>query len=325
MKFFPLRIIAMIVTVFMLALFAAGGANTEPFDVLEPESCVLNLTVFSDVHVESNNYPRYRVCANSLRNAAQNKSGSDAFLFLGDSTMNGQNIENMIFHGTVTRLLKDQKFISVPGNHDFGNGEGDFKAIQQRWYTYTEAFFGKKLTTPYYYEVVNGFYFIVLANEIQDINCMYMSDDQYAWLELMLEDAARSGLPTFVLAHYPPRMSKPLNPDTEYDLCRMLAAYNREHDLFYLCGHLHSGPGSTTFHSWSGFPETYLPCLTRLTETGKIDENSGFGEIVEVYADRVVFRMRNFYTGEWGGVNGAPMEATYTLKNPIPAAAMNGE
>ena len=134
----------------------------------------------------------------------------------------------------------------------------------------------------------------------------------------MLEDAARSGLPTFVLAHFPPRMAEPINPDSPYDLCRMLAEYNREHDLFYLCGHLHRSPDATTFHAWSGFPETYLPCLTLQTDERANFEGTGFGEMVEVYADRVVFRVRNFCTGEWAQLNGAPHEAVFTLKNPIP-------
>ncbi len=322
MKSVFLRVISLIASAAMMILFAPGGADADPFDVKEPESCILDFTVFSDVHVESNNYPRYKVFADSLRNAVKNQSGSDAFLFLGDSTMNGQNIENMLFHGTVARLLKDQRVIPVPGNHDFGNGEGDFKTIQQRWYDYTEAFFDLKLTTPYYYQVVNGFYFIVLANEQQNIDAMHMSDDQYAWLELMLEDAARSGLPTFVLAHYPPRMASPINPDSQYDLVKMLAAYNQTHDLFYLCGHLHHAPDAATFHAWSGFPETYLPMLTELTDDGNrlIFDGSGFGELVEVYADRVVFRVRNYYYGEWAKLNDAPMEAVYALKNPVPAA-----
>ena len=320
MKFFFLRTVAMIVAVSCLLLFAGGVAPHEEYDVADPETCVMNLTVFSDVHVEGNNYPRYKVFANSLRDAMQQKSGSDAFLFLGDSTMNGQNIENLMFHGTLARLLKDQKVITIPGNHDFGNGEGDFEKIQQRWYDYTEAFFGRKQTTPYFCEIVNGFYFIVLASEQQNIDSMHMSDEQYEWLQGMLDEAAQSGLPTFVLAHYHPRMAVPINPDSEYSLVQILADYNREHDVFFLCGHLHMSPGPTSFHAWSGFPEAYLPSLTLLSPEGKINEESGFGEIVEIYPDRVVFRMRNFFTGEWAQLNDAPHEATWYLKNPIPAA-----
>ena len=318
MKAFFLRAISLIVSVSMLALFAPIASKTEPYDLKDPGECLLHLTVFSDIHVESNNYPRYKVFANCLRDAMRNQSGSDAFLFLGDSTMNGQNIENMILHGTVNMLLKDQKVIPIPGNHDFGNGEGDFAKIRQRWYDYTEAFFGLELTKPYYCEILNGYYFIVLASEEQDINCMYMSEEQYAWLLDMLAEAAESGLPAFVLAHYPPGMSKPIDPASQYDLRRMLAEYNREHDVFYLCGHLHADPSDYTFHTWNAFPDTYLPSLTKLNEDGEIYEGSGFGELMEVYPDRVVFRVRNFYYGEWAQFNGAPLEAVFYLKNPIP-------
>ena len=312
-----LRVISAIVAAACIMLFAPGKGVTEPFDVKDPDACELSLTVFSDVHVEGNNYPRYRVFADSMRNAKQNKSGSDAFLFLGDNTMNGQHIENLMFHGTLAKLLKGENIITIPGNHDFGNGEGDFNKIQNRWYDYTKAFFGRELDKPYFYEVVNGFYFIVLANEQQDIHSMHMSDEQYKWFEDTLALAAESGLPTFVLAHYHPRMAVPINENSEYSLVSILADYNREHDVFFLCGHLHMSPCASSFHAWSGFPEAYLPCLTLLSEDGEIFDETGFGEVVEVYPDRVTFRMRNFYRGEWALLNGAPMEATWYLKNPI--------
>ena len=317
MKSFFLRIISLIVAVSMLILVSPGARNTTPYDVKEPENCLLSLTVFSDVHVEGNNYPRDKVFADSLKDVSKNVHGSDAFLFLGDSTMNGQHIENMIFHGLCSVFLKGQTVIPVPGNHDFGNGEGDFEKIQQRWYDYTKAFFDIELTTPYYEKTVNGFRFIVLANEQQNIDTMHMSEAQYQWLSETLADAAGSGLPVFVLAHYPPGMSSPIDPDSQYDLRRMLAEYNRETDVFYLCGHLHADPGEYSFHTWNAFPDTYLPSLTKLTENGEIYEGSGFGEIVEVYKDRVVFRMRNFYYGEWAQIHGEPLERNFLLKNPI--------
>ena len=319
MKLLFLRTISLIVSVSCLLLFAGGVAPREAFDVKDPDACVMNLTVFSDVHVEGNNYPRYKVFANCLRDAKQNKSGSDAFLFLGDNTMNGQNIENMMFHGTVRQFLRGENVIAIPGNHDFGNGEGDFEKIRQRFYDYSEAFFGRKLTEPYFCEVVNGFYFIVLANEIKEVDSMHMSDEQFEWLEQMLDEAAGSGLPTFILAHYHPRMAVPINPDSEYSLVKILADYNRDHDVFFLCGHLHMSPCANSFHAWSGFPEAYLPCLSLLNEEGEIYDGTGYGMQVELYADSVVFRVRNYYTGEWAQLNGAPHEATYLLKNPIPA------
>ena len=304
----------------LVMILACGIHSGAKYDVRDPESCKLNFTVISDTHIEGNNFNRYKIFERCLQDVKKNKSGNDAILFLGDNTMNGQHIENMMFHGTIHQLLRDEKVIAIPGNHDFGNGEGDFEKIRQRFYDYSEAFFGRKLSTPYFCEVVNGFYFIVLANEVKEVDSMHMSDEQFEWLQRMLDEAAQSGLPTFVLAHYHPRMAVPINPDSEYSLVRILADYNREHDVFFLCGHLHMSPCASSFHAWSGFPEAYLPCLTLQNENRENFEETGFGEIVEVYPDRVVFRMRNFYTGEWALLNEAPMEATWYLKNPIPAA-----
>ena len=44
----------------------------------------------------------------------------------------------MLFYGTASRILKDQTVVSVMGNHDIGNGEGDYGKLQNRWFTYTE-------------------------------------------------------------------------------------------------------------------------------------------------------------------------------------------
>ena len=67
MKSVILRVVSMIVAVSMLALFAPGIGRSEPYDVKEPEACRLCLTVFSDVHVEGNNYPRDKVFMDSLK------------------------------------------------------------------------------------------------------------------------------------------------------------------------------------------------------------------------------------------------------------------
>lgn len=314
---FFLRIVSLIVGGAMLLLVAPGVKPSQPYDVKDPDECRLCLTVLSDVHVEGNNYPRDRVVADSFKDFKNNVHGSDALLFLGDSTMNGQHIENMILHGMFSLLVKDQRVIPVAGNHDFGNGEGNFEKIQRRWYDYNKAFFDVDLDKPYYSTVVNGFLFIVLANEQQDIETMHMSEEQYEWLEETLAEADGSGLPVFVLAHYPPNWSAPIDPDSTYDLRAILAPFNRNNDLFYLCGHLHVTPGGGSFPTWNGFPTAYIPSLTKLDENGQIFEETGYGEMLEVYPDRVVFRIRNFYRGEWGQLDGAPFEREYLLKNPI--------
>ena len=318
-----LRMVCAMIAILMLAF--AGKSVGGSYDVREPEACRLNFTVLSDVHMEGNNFARYRVFAHALQNVTKNESGNDAVVFLGDNTMNGQNIENILFHGTVGRLLKNETVLTVIGNHDIGNGEGDYEALMNRWYDYTAAAFGRELTTPYYYEVIEGYYFILIAMESQEVYEMYLSDAQYDWLAGVLAQAAQSGKPAFVFCHYPADDAVDMNGDYDSRLCDMLSAYNETNDLFYFCGHTHMPLYLFwSFHTSNGFAETYLP---RLTELGGEDDrdviaNTGVGVTVEVYENEILIRGRDFYRGEWrteedddGGE--VPCEVVYQLKNPL--------
>ena len=146
LKSVTLRVVATMIALVML--LAVGFSKAEPYDVRDPENCRLHFSVLSDAHIEGNNVARYQVFARSLQNLKKNQSGNAAIVFLGDNTMNGQHIENMLFHGTVSLLLRGETVLPVMGNHDIGNGEGDYEKLQNRWYDYTEAFFGKKLEHP---------------------------------------------------------------------------------------------------------------------------------------------------------------------------------
>jgi len=321
MKSVVLRFIGLILS--GIILLTVGVSRHAAYDVRDPDACLLNFSVLSDSHIEGNNLPRYKIFAGSLQDVKKNASGNDAVIFLGDNTMNCQNIENILFYGTAANLLKGETILPVMGNHDIGNGEGDYDTLQNRWYNYTEAYFGRKLTHPYYYEVIDGYYFIVLGMEDQLVYEMMMTEEQFTWLESVLVEASASGKPVFVFSHYP--ADEVIDETGEYSdrLIDMLADYNRENDLFYFCGHTHM----PMFLFWSfptseGFPEIYLPRLTDLggENDHEILNRSGDGVEVEIYGDQVLVRGRNFYSGEWkidDEETGDLCEMTYTLKKPI--------
>ena len=298
--------------------FLSGG---EEYDVRDPETCALNFSVLSDTHLETNNLARAKVYIGALKNVKKNKSGNDAVVFLGDNTMNGQLLENLLFHGAAATLLKNETVLPVMGNHDIGNGEGDYEKLQNRWYTFTGAFFGRELEHPYYYEVIDGFYFIVLGQEGQTVYEMPMTDAQFMWLEGVLDEAAGSGKPVFVFSHYPADDAADENGNYTDRLIDLLASYNEEHDLFCFVGHTHMPMLLFwSFHTYDGFPETYLPRMTSLSGDTEITEDSGIGVEVEVYENEVLIRARNFYSGEWAidDLDDVPLEVTYPLKNPLP-------
>ncbi len=305
-----------------ILLLFAGTAPGDNYEVRNPENCAVHFTVLSDVHIESNNFARYKVFGRALKDVKKNQSGNDAVVFLGDSTMNGQFFENILFHGAVRSVLKNGNILPVVGNHDIGNGKGDYEKLQNRWYTFTEAFFGKKTEHPYYYEVIDGCYFIVLGMEAQKVYEMMMSEEQFDWLEGVLEEAAQSGKPAFVFSHYPTNDVIDENGEPTDRLTNMLAEYNKDNDVFCFVGHTHMPMYLYwSFHTGDGFPETYLPRLTDLggESDNEIVDNTGVGLEVEVYENEVVLRARDFYRGEWkyDTYSDAMCEVTYPLKNPV--------
>lgn len=320
-KSFFLRAFALIVSVVMV--LAAGFATGESYDVRDPEKCKLNFSILSDSHIEGNNFPRYKVFTHCLQDVRKNKSGNDAVIFLGDNTMNGQIIENTLFHGAAKMLLPGQTFLPVVGNHDIGNGNGDYGKLQNRWYDYTRAFFGKDLAHPYYYEVIDGCYFIVLGMEEQLVYAMTMTDAQFAWLEDVLQKAADSGKPVFVFSHYPADDAQDESGEETDRLVNLLAEYNKTHDLFYFCGHTHMPLYLFwSFHTSNGFPEIYLPRLTELAgaDDHEVFGNTGVGIEVEVYENEVLVRGRDFYRGQWrvdDEDTDELCEMTYPLKTPV--------
>ncbi len=320
-KSFFLRAFALIVSVVMV--LAAGFATGEGYDVRDPENCKLNFSILSDSHIEANNFARYKVYTHCLQDVRKNKSGNDAVIFLGDNTMNGQVLENTLFHGAAKMLLPGQTILPVVGNHDIGNGHGDYAKLQNRWYDYTRAFFGKDLAHPYYYEVIDGCYFIVLGMEEQLVYEMTVTDAQFAWLEDVLQKAAGSGKPVFVFSHYPADEAQDESGKETDRLINLLAEYNKTHDLFYFCGHTHMPLYLFwSFHDSDGFPEIYLPRLTELSgdNDDEVFRNTGIGIEVEVYENEVLVRGRDFYRGQWrvdDEETGELCEMTYPLKTPV--------
>ena len=158
--------------------------------------------------------------------------------------------------------------------------------------------------------------------EAQKVYEMMMSEEQFDWLEGVLEQAAQSGKPAFVFSHYPTNDVIDESGEPTDRLTNMLAEYNKDNDIFCFVGHTHMPMYLYwSFHTSDGFPETYLPRLTDLggESDNEIVDNTGVGLEVEVYENEVVLRARDFYRGEWKYDTYADSmcEVTYPLKNPV--------
>lgn len=293
---------ALFITLFMLIGVKSNGAPAHT--VLDEEECRLCVAVISDTHVEGNNLPRYNVLGTILRDAKNNSFGNDAAIFLGDNTMNGQNIESLLFYGAVKQAHITDNHIIVCGNHDIGNGEGDYEKLRSRFLGYNNGVLGADIDNAYYYKVVNGYYFIVLAPEQLTVHDFPVSREQLDFLDKTLALATGEGKPAFVCAHHPWYYEETIDPEAgetvdDGALYDILSKYD---NVFYLSGHTHFPCcEGWTFNEDDGIKEVNLPRCTELTGENDRETFGGTGYTVqlEVYPDEVIGRVRNSYTGEW--------------------------
>ncbi len=283
-----------VISIMMCAvvLLFTPKSGIKSYDVKEPEECLFNFNVFSDVHVEANNTARYRVFVRSLFDTKKNKSGSDALVFLGDNTMNGQVLEDLLFYGTVANARIKSPVYEVMGNHDSGNGEGDCAALLERSINFRNQFGYGEGDKSYFYTVNQGYYFIILGYDIDENNELVFKDEMITWLISVLDEATKGEKPVFLFSHYPVSYYETDN----YYLPDILRGYS---NIFCFNGHTHA-----PFYYrqiGSGVYTVNLPRITELwgEKDNKITESTGFGLEVEVYKTELIMRERNFYSGEW--------------------------
>lgn len=287
------KLIAMALTVIMLAL--SISACPEKHEAKNPEEVKLTFSVLSDSHIEGPDVEfsfidTYKVFTKILKDAKSTDGGNDAIVFLGDNTMNGQDIENMLFFGALNAVKPADEIIVAAGNHDLSNGEGSYSEYVERFLGYNNAFFSDGLTKPYFYKVINGSYFIMLSSEDATVNTMYLSDEQLSWLKSLLTEADEKDAPIFVMAHHPATY---LEGRGYYELTDILNDYD---NLLYFCGHTHAEYSAQSVYAIDGVNCINLP---RCTEYKTEGYDTGIGAVVEVYESEVLVRIRDFYDGIW--------------------------
>lgn len=279
----------------VLALFLGlSSSKHESYNVSDPENCRLSFSVVSDSHIEGNNYPRFKSFLSLLKGIKANETKNDAVVFLGDNTMNGQNIENMLFSGAILNSRLNTPIISVKGNHDAGNGEGDFAKLSKRFLFYANNTFDAETEKVYYYKEIGGYYFIVIAAEWYNGNQNYgFSDEQLSWLDSTVEKASEEGKPVFVFGHYTFWEVK----SERYSLANVLSSHD---NVFYFHGHNHASFDQFSLSSFSKTAIINLPKWDNIPgEDSTLNGDTGAGVLVEVYDDKVVVRGRDFITDRW--------------------------
>lgn len=279
------------ISVLLAAILMIGVRSPRAvYTVTDEDTCLTNFTVISDVHMEGNNKISRDAFIRELYDIRSNAFGNDALVLLGDNTMNGQHIENMFLFGLLDRIDPADRLLLTLGNHDTGNGEGRYDLLVNRYYSYYNTFCGLDVQRPYYSDQVNGYDFIFLGSEEDDINSPVISDAQLLWLDDQLAEATADGEPVFVFAHHPYE-----NFEDPSALLDVLTDYD---NIFFFTGHTHRYDILQENLS-DGVHYFNLPRVTELNEDGETFDVTGQGLNVEIYEDQIVIRERNFFTGEW--------------------------
>lgn len=272
----------------LLTMFSpAFGGNAESYSAERPDDLITSVAVVSDIHVETNHPEPYQ----SLKGVLQGiKAGEDldAVVYTGDNVMNGQVLEDAFFYAAVKAVMPAEKNFVITGNHDLGNGEGNYEDYRRNFILSNKLVLGNDIDELYYYRVVNGCYMIFMSSEALCVNDFVISDEQMNWLKGVLDEAQAAGAPILVFNHHPIYLIR----DRDYrELAWLLQKYD---NLVYFHGHYHNQLSANSFSEWHG-----VDCINVPRATEHQDYEAGQGLVVEVYEDEIVVRSRNFITGEW--------------------------
>lgn len=281
------HVIATVLTLIMLPV-TFMMPPTDSYEAKDADKLITSFTVLSDIHIEGNNYPTFREFSEILKEV-HNAEDNDTLVFLGDNTMNCQDIESIFFYGALKAAKPADNLVIVPGNHDFGNGTGDYEMYRDRFLKYAN-FAGADIDSPYFYKVIDGCYFIVLATESDTVNDMNISDAQLQWLKGVLDEAAKTDRPIFVFNHHP------INYIQNGEYTRLSDVIDDYDNLLYFCGHTHAPLSSSSVSVVNGVQQINIP---KSTEHATEGYECGIGAVVEVYDGEVLLRIRDFDDGKW--------------------------
>lgn len=293
----------------ILALFVYSPASEIATYTIVEDAPRLTFTVLSDVHLEGNNEDKFNLFGEGIRDINSAEQKSDALIFLGDNTMNGQVIESSALFGMLKEYNEIENVLMVAGNHELCPSDynvGEYEDLRDRFLRYYKSFTDIETENLYHSTAINGYRFIILGSEADAGLEQEISDEQFEWLENELKSAEESATPVFLFNHWPLNnvwedvwSEGHIGEDSDR-LYELLTQYDNR--IFYFSGHLHMGlyedkrevvtDGNITFVN--------VPAFGADNDDGDADiQEQGMGFQVDVYESEVIVRVRNFAEHKW--------------------------
>lgn len=278
---------------------------------------VLTFDLVSDVHLRDSDSSRASNFIAGLQDIAANHPESDALVNLGDNISFGSdnNSRGQYFDIIEEYASQIPNKIMVLGNHDVRKNDSSssngfssnydvaYKAYMEDNAVYRDDPDSDKI---YFDKWINGYHFIALNTEEGLKDSIYMSDEQLAWLDEKLgesEDgtsgAADPEKPVFVIVHQ--ALDDTHQRANAYggfggQDAQVKEILSKHPQAVVLSGHIHNGFGVATTMDRTYGTLIDVPSFNE-TEYGVTDNGTGYQ--VDVYADRIHFRARNYITHTW--------------------------
>lgn len=306
MSFFS-RFVSLVMSVLMSFL---------PFVGFEPkkDDILLNVGIISDTHIDYRWLPGKQMLANGLSDMGRSDANLDAVVISGDLTTYGDGKSMEDFYKILGEYNRADKMVVASGNHDIGHVEDiTHQQARDNMVRLYNEYTGEQTENIYYSIDVKGYTFIVISDQSDDSwDFPEFYDDQLTFLDTELTRATASGKPAFVVCHWPvPGVNgQPTVWDDgairpEYG-DKIIAILEKYRNVFYISGHMHLGVtvkliektfDFSSVETINGVNYVNLPSFGLVNRYGV--PWGGLGFQMEVYADEVIFRTRNYATGRW--------------------------
>lgn len=304
-----------IILSFTSSLGEGAGHMIRPTDADNVRLC---FAAASDTHITDSSV-RYTMLKQGLADMSYDTSAVDAVVFAGDLTDHGEKSQFDWLFKAFEESCEVENIILATGNHDTWSDEG-WDAGNSYFIDGYNKLTGRSIQKPYYTTVVNGYTFITLASEGDHVYAT-ISQEQIDWFDTEMARAAESGLPIFVVCHFPINGTNGQAQiwdeggmgEQSDAINSILLKYN---NVFYISGHLHAGftgglvgndKGYASIESNGSLHYINLPCYMYLnTDAG--NPLSGSGYVFEVYDDYVLLRSRDYAMSGWLDLHDAQIE-----------------
>lgn len=299
-------VIQKILAVALIFGTTTAPATTTPIEAISPDEVLLTFTALGDTQVNAmnGNVKYFEGILEDLDNA---KTTQDAFMIVGDITENSLDSEwNLITDNLLTHNFgKDLVFAT--GNHDIRLRSYDESV--KKFTNCVNTVTGSDYDSFIYSKVINGYTFIVMGSDREEMEEAYISVEQLQWVDKELKNATKTGKPVFVVLHQPLKNTHGLpltwgsgnNANAGHvgeQSDQILATLNKYKNVILITGHLHTGFGDYSFEKIGNIRSVNVPGAGKKNADGDYCDY-GTGYSVEVYSNEVIFRARDFDDGKY--------------------------